>query len=93
MDKLVGKPLPRVEDIRLVSGKGRYTDDVNLPGQAYGAFVRSPHPHARIRSINIEAALREYASGARTHPTMDAIAKSLSDQDIADLAAYYANLK
>ncbi len=58
MDKLVGKPLPRVEDIRLVSGKGRYTDDVNLPGQAYGAFVRSPHPHARIRSINIEAALR-----------------------------------
>lgn len=41
----------------------------------------------------IEAALREYASGARTHPTMDAIAKSLSDQDIADLAAYYANLK
>jgi len=41
----------------------------------------------------IEAALRQYASGARTHPTMDAISKSLSDQDIADLAAYYANLK
>jgi cytochrome c553 len=41
----------------------------------------------------LEAALREYATGARSHPTMDAIAKSLSDQDIADLAAYYANLK
>jgi len=41
----------------------------------------------------IEAALREYASGARSHPTMDAIAKSLSDEDIADLAAYYSNLK
>ena len=41
----------------------------------------------------IESALREYASGARSHPTMDAIAKSLSDQDIADLAAYYSNLK
>ena len=41
----------------------------------------------------IEAALKEYASGARTHPSMVGIAKSLSDQDIADVAAYYANLK
>jgi len=41
----------------------------------------------------IEAALREYASGARSHPTMDSVAKSLSEQDIADVAAYYANLK
>lgn len=41
----------------------------------------------------IQAALRAYASGERTHPTMDAIAKSLSDKDIADLAAYYSNLK
>jgi len=57
MDKLVGQPLPRAEDIRLVSGKGRYTDDVNLPGQAYGAFVRSPHPHAAIRAIDVQAAL------------------------------------
>lgn len=41
----------------------------------------------------IEAALNEYKSGARSHPTMDAIATSLSDQDIADLAAYYSTLK
>lgn len=41
----------------------------------------------------IQASLRAYASGERTHPTMDAISKSLSDQDIADLAAYYSNLK
>jgi cytochrome c553 len=41
----------------------------------------------------IELALHEYKKGARSHPTMDAIAGSLSDQDIADLAAYYANLK
>ncbi|WP_233238414.1 cytochrome c [Bordetella sp. LUAb4] len=41
----------------------------------------------------IEAALNGYKSGARSHPTMDAVAASLSDQDIADLAAYYANLK
>lgn len=39
------------------------------------------------------AALKEYASGARTFPTMEAIAQSLSEQDMADLAAYYANLK
>ena len=41
----------------------------------------------------IEAALNEYKKGSRSHPTMDAIASSLSDQDIADLAAYYSNLK
>ena len=41
----------------------------------------------------IQAALRAYATGERTHPTMDAIAKSLSDQDVADLAAYYSKLK
>ncbi|MDQ8033643.1 c-type cytochrome [Bordetella genomosp. 1] len=41
----------------------------------------------------IEAALTEYKKGSRSHPTMDAIAGSLSDQDIADLAAYYSNLK
>ncbi|GAA4327913.1 cytochrome c [Pigmentiphaga soli] len=41
----------------------------------------------------IESALKEYASGARSHPTMVGIAKSLSEQDIADVAAYYSNLK
>lgn len=41
----------------------------------------------------IEAALNEYKKGARSHPSMNAIAGSLSDQDIADLAAYYSNLK
>jgi len=41
----------------------------------------------------LQAALRAYASGARSHPTMDAIATSLTEQDIADLSAYYAKLK
>jgi len=41
----------------------------------------------------IVAALKEYASGARTFPTMEAIAKSLSPQDMADIAAYYSSLK
>jgi carbon-monoxide dehydrogenase large subunit len=53
----IGKAVPRKEDDRLLAGKGCYSDDVNLPGQAYAAMVRSPHAHARIRSIEIEDAL------------------------------------
>jgi aerobic carbon-monoxide dehydrogenase large subunit len=48
---LIGRPLPRLEDDRLLTGRGRFTDDVALPGQLWCAFVRSPHPHARIVSI------------------------------------------
>ena len=48
----------RVEDIRFTQGRGNYVDDVKLPGMLHGDFVRSPHPHARIRSINKEAALK-----------------------------------
>ena len=47
---------PRVEDRALVSGEGRFIDDVTMPGQAYAAFVRSPHAFAHIRSIDISAA-------------------------------------
>src|SRR3984893_14958165 len=52
-----GKPLPRQEDPRLITGRGRFSDDVSLPGQAHAAFVRSPHPHARIGAIDPAAAL------------------------------------
>jgi aerobic carbon-monoxide dehydrogenase large subunit len=54
--RFIGKPLPRKEDERLVTGKGRFTDDFNLDGQAYAAIVRSPHPHARIAAIDVAAA-------------------------------------
>src|SRR5882757_9558442 len=53
---LIGKPLRRREDIRFVQGRGRYVDDVMLPGTAWCAFVRSPHAHARIRSISTSSA-------------------------------------
>jgi carbon-monoxide dehydrogenase large subunit len=56
MPETIGKPLLRKEDLRLLTGRGRYSDDINLPGQAYAAFVRSPHAHARIRSIDTSAA-------------------------------------
>jgi aerobic carbon-monoxide dehydrogenase large subunit len=52
-----GKPVLRKEDARLLVGAGCYSDDVNLPGQAYACFVRSPHAHARIRRIETGAAL------------------------------------
>jgi aerobic carbon-monoxide dehydrogenase large subunit len=48
----IGKPTLRREDLRLVTGRGRFSDDVNLPGQVYACMVRSPHAHARILSID-----------------------------------------
>jgi len=53
----IGQPVRRVEDQRLVTGRGRFTDDVNLPGQVYGFVVRSPHAHARIRRIDTSKAM------------------------------------
>ena len=52
----VGQPVRRKEDDTLVRGKGRYTDDFNLPGQAYAVIVRSTHAHGVIRGIGIDAA-------------------------------------
>ncbi len=54
--RFIGKPLPRKEDARLITGKGRFTDDFNLDGQAYAVMVRSPHPHALIVAIDAVAA-------------------------------------
>jgi aerobic carbon-monoxide dehydrogenase large subunit len=48
--------MPRLEDARLLRGNGRYTDDWHLPDQTWAAFVRSPHAHARILSIQTRAA-------------------------------------
>jgi carbon-monoxide dehydrogenase large subunit len=48
----IGKPLRRREDARFLTGAGQYTDDVVLPGQSYGFFLRSPYAHARIKSID-----------------------------------------
>jgi carbon-monoxide dehydrogenase large subunit len=52
----VGQPVRRVEDQRFITGSGRYTDDIDLDGQAYIAVVRSPEAHARIASIDVGAA-------------------------------------
>src|SRR5262245_27049028 len=52
----IGRPLPRFEDLRLVRGAGRYTDDVAVPGAAHAVMVRSPHAHAAIVGIDTAAA-------------------------------------
>jgi carbon-monoxide dehydrogenase large subunit len=52
----IGRRLPRVEDDRLLTGRGRFTDDEHCPGEAWCAFVRSPHAHARIARLDATVA-------------------------------------
>ena len=64
----IGQPVRRREDLRLVTGRGRYSDDLNLPGQGHAVFVRSPHAHALIRSLDksVERAMRPVSSAVLT---------------------------
>jgi carbon-monoxide dehydrogenase large subunit len=55
--KGIGCSRRRTEDVRFIQGKGNYVDDVKLPGMLFGDFVRSPYGHARIKSIDVSAAL------------------------------------
>src|ERR1700741_1302656 len=61
----IGRPMPRFEDLRLVRGAGKYSDDISMPGQAMAAFVRSPHAHALVKRID--------AAAARTMPGVIAV--------------------
>jgi carbon-monoxide dehydrogenase large subunit len=53
---VLGAPIKRVEDPRFITGKGRYLDDISLPGMTHLAILRSPYAHANIRSIDTSAA-------------------------------------
>ena len=53
----IGQPVRRKEDTRLLTGRGQFTDDLNFEGQAWAAFVRSPHANARILGVDVSAAL------------------------------------
>jgi carbon-monoxide dehydrogenase large subunit len=55
--RLIGAHVKRVEDPRLLTGGGRYLDDIQLPGLLHAAFVRSPHAHARLVSVDTSGAL------------------------------------
>ena len=67
----------RKEDQRFVRGQGTYVDDVHLPGMLYGAVLRSPHPHARIVSIDTVA--------AEAHPKVKAVitGETLKERNLA----------
>src|SRR5437773_4739948 len=56
--RLMGAEVRRKEDPRLITGTSSYVGDLALPGMHYVAFVRSPHAHARIKKIDVSAALR-----------------------------------
>jgi aerobic carbon-monoxide dehydrogenase large subunit len=53
----IGQPVRRVEDRRFITGRGSYLDDLSLPREAWAYMLRSPHAHARIRGIDIAAAI------------------------------------
>jgi carbon-monoxide dehydrogenase large subunit len=72
-DSGIGARVRRKEDKRFITGRGRYTDDINLANQAYACFVRSPHAHATINSIDKAAA--EAAPGVAAVLTGDDLAE------------------
>ncbi|HEY1268777.1 MAG TPA: hypothetical protein VGH16_16090, partial [Candidatus Binatia bacterium] len=53
---VVGKATPRIDGFERVTGKAEYTGDVQLPGMLYARVLRSPHPHAKIVSIDTSKA-------------------------------------
>jgi Aerobic-type carbon monoxide dehydrogenase, large subunit CoxL/CutL homologs len=54
--KWIGQDMKRVEDPRLLTGKGKYIDDIDLPNMAHAAVLGSPHAHARVKSIDVSKA-------------------------------------
>ena len=54
----VGKRIKRKEDLKLITGTGRYVDDIELPGMLYVAILRSTVPHARLKKVNVEDVLK-----------------------------------
>ena len=65
MSDYIGKSVKRVEDYRFITGRGRYTDDIVIPGMTHAWIVRSPYAHARIKAIHTDA--------ARSHPGVLAV--------------------
>ena len=76
--KGLGCSRKRVEDARFTQGKGNYIDDINLPGMLHGDFVRSPYAHARVKSINIDAAM-----------ALDGVVAVLTAKDLEPLSLHW----
>ena len=78
MPSLIGSRITRLEDDPLLRGKGRFVDDISLPGLLHVAFVRSPHPHALIRGVDRAAALA--MAGVHAVLTLDDIAEAMTNR-------------
>jgi carbon-monoxide dehydrogenase large subunit len=78
MPSLIGARTPSLEDGPLLTGRGRFVDDIRLPGMLHAAFVRSPHPHAAIRGIDMDDA--RALAGVHGVLTLDHLAPVLSQR-------------
>ncbi len=78
----VGQPVRRAEDPTLVQGAGRYTDDINIPGQLYAAMVRSQYAHGEIKGIDTEAAL-----------AMPGVKAVITAADLSEYGALVCNMR
>src|SRR5258708_19259978 len=78
MPSLIGSRVSRIEDDALLRGRGRFVDDIVVPGVLHVAFARSPHPHALIRSVAKSAALS--APGVHAVLTLDDLAAVLAQR-------------
>jgi len=63
----IGAAIPRREDARLLTGRGTFVDDLEMPGVVHAAMVRSPHAHARVRRVDA-AAIRRRDSTSSASP-------------------------
>jgi carbon-monoxide dehydrogenase large subunit len=75
MASLIGQRIPRLEDRPLLTGNGRFVDDIAVPGMLHAAFVRSPHPHAVIHAVKTDDALA--LAGVHAVLTLDDLAPVL----------------
>ena len=87
---VVGKPTPRVDGPLKATGAAHYTYDIELPGMLYGAILRSPWPHARIRNIDMSAA--QHLAGVRAVLALDDREIRFAGQEVAALAAISSDI-
>ena len=92
----IGEAVRRHEDFRFLTGRGRYVDDINMDGQAWGVVLRSPYAHAEIEQVDVSTALAVpgvllivtgedwIAEGYGTLPTKTAIRKGRGDMDLQE---------
>ena len=77
-EQYIGAPIRRREDIRFVTGRGQYLDDIRLPGMLHAAILRSPHAHARVLGIDTSGALAlDGVEAVFTHADMAELLKPI----------------